>query len=225
MNIRALGRDEILIHTHIRKTAGTSLYRFLLNHFGFQGVMLTTAPFDTLGRFVELRSAGTLRAVAGHIPYGAHRWLGIERPWYMAVLRNPMRRLVSEYHYFHTHPTQPWSSVVRHMTSVEQYITWDQRDRNHMARTLSPGGRLEGDTAELLRRVRRDYAFIGFFERMTDTVDALAQALGGTPVTFPLENRGDYGPADDACLTYLAERYRHLDAIDHALYEELAATA
>jgi hypothetical protein len=221
MKSRPLGRDEILIHTHIRKTAGTSLYKFLLAHFGSQGVMLTTAPFDNLGRFVELRSAGTLRAIAGHIPYGCHTWLGIERPYYMAILRDPMRRLVSEYHYFRTNPMQPWFAIVSRMTSVEQFITWDMRDRNHMACTLSPGGRPEDDFAALLRRIRHDYAFIGTYEKLAGTIGALKREIGAEAVDFPLENRSEY-TADDTYLAWLTEQYRHLDSLDFALYEEFS---
>ena len=94
----AISAQQPLIFMHIPKTGGMSLFTALAEHFGTSiADLYNVSPRNAQ---VALRAfADPSRAVyCGHYGFGVHEWLN--RPAsYAAVVREPVARLVSLYHY------------------------------------------------------------------------------------------------------------------------------
>ncbi len=94
----AISPEQPLIFMHIPKTGGMSLFTALAEHFGTSiADLYNVSPRNAQ---VALQAfADPAKAVyCGHYAFGVHEWLS--RPAsYAAVVREPLARLVSLYHY------------------------------------------------------------------------------------------------------------------------------
>lgn len=101
--------DHPLIFLHLPKTAGTTLNAILLRQFSRDNIyFLRSKHFEqdlaTLKAAPE-NARYRIRLLQGHQPFGLHTWLAPGAK-YLAVLRDPVARIISHYHYVKTtnHP-------------------------------------------------------------------------------------------------------------------------
>ena len=104
---RAVKTDPVLVFLHIPKTAGLSFRRLLLDRYGQEGVAEVNSWDDYQG-FLKSVDPARLGAVLGHLPYGIHEKLGGRPTNYFTILRHPVARFVSDYHYIIASPDHPW---------------------------------------------------------------------------------------------------------------------
>ncbi|MEM6622517.1 MAG: sulfotransferase family 2 domain-containing protein [Pseudomonadota bacterium] len=102
---RAFLAEHVLLHTHIPKTGGSSL-----SH-GLAGIVGAVNTMDLrMNRRVDLDEMSDddlaeLLLLSGHFTYGVHQRFK-RTPLYIAAVREPVARAVSEYRYIRTHPKQ-----------------------------------------------------------------------------------------------------------------------
>lgn len=85
---------------HIPKTGGMSMFASMAEQYGVQIADLydMSAYNNETAQLEALLKDTEKHIYAGHFPFGLHEWLA--RPcYYMAVLRKPLERIVSLYHY------------------------------------------------------------------------------------------------------------------------------
>ncbi len=100
--------QPFLIFLHIQKTGGITLQRILRRKMGASlpqraiRLFSKTPQLTTLEAAVKSKQMGD-RYFAGHVCFGAHRFL--PHPYtYIALLREPVSRIVSLYTYSHANP-------------------------------------------------------------------------------------------------------------------------
>ncbi len=170
---------NVVLFTHIGKTAGSSLHEVLKSKFASSEIVAHGIERDFFYGINDL-SAGTTRCVLGHFGYGLHRLLPSDRvAQYVTLLRDPFERLLSLYSY------RP-EIKERYATPLD-YILDPGRPCNIMCLHVS-GFDCEPTARFALKRLAEDYACFGITERFNESVDWISAVLDlGTP-TYPKIN-------------------------------------
>ncbi|NNF55485.1 MAG: sulfotransferase family 2 domain-containing protein [Acidimicrobiales bacterium] len=111
------------VFIHIPKTGGVSVLQTLDRQVEKAGnLRCDAAPSavpDQLVATVQNRSGrGLTTIVHGHLPYGVHESLGLERARYFTLLRDPIDRVISAYYYLSAVPPESLSEVERDLISM-----------------------------------------------------------------------------------------------------------
>ncbi len=233
--------DTPLVFTHIPKTAGTSLKKSVI----LPNVRPGRAYWVLgVGKLIRDRPRD-VDVVLGHIPYGIHRVLPFRDVRYLTILRDPVDRCVSFYNYVlmcetgnpgHAgkvmgHPALADAKrlPIDEFYSLELYrnvqtkftagLLWD-RARNGLPAPLRD---VVAGEARMLRRAQRnlveEYWLFGLLDRIADTEDRMARALGweNRPVRdTSRQTRGWAGQVDPT--PSQRERIHELNALDVELY-------
>jgi hypothetical protein len=87
--------DPLIIFLHIPKAAGQTLLSIIARQYG-PGFL--QVPHGRAVTELSAQQQAQIAIIAGHIPYGVHQY--IVRPVsYITILRHPVQRVVSHYHY------------------------------------------------------------------------------------------------------------------------------
>jgi hypothetical protein len=198
-------RPEAVIFLHIPKTGGITLRRIIERQYDRRVVHSVGDPYWS---FYELPEAerSRIRLLQGHMPFGLHAALPGPST-YVTMLRDPIERVISEYHYLLRTPTAKFhetvtargmslGDVVREGLSVE----FD----NHQTRLLSddPWVPFGSCSDEMLEQAKRNlgerFAVVGLLERFDESVLLMKSRLGWRrPVYYVRRNvtRGRPAPA------------------------------
>lgn len=169
-----------------------------------------------------------VQAIVGHIPFGAHRALGIEADS-ITMLRHPVDRLVSLYYYVRRRG--PEHDLARYAAgSLADFAGSDYFElRNDMTRQLSGlSGEPDRHTlATAKHNLLHELAAFGTDARFDESLLLFQRALGWRTIHYRRENVTERRPpvaAVDAAVRRLLERNNELDLELWELAErELAA--
>lgn len=105
-----------VIFLHLPKTGGRTLTSVFRRQYGRSRVFEAYAPSaeEAIERYKDLSDEEKVefRAIVGHVPITLHR--EVPGPCtYVTLLRHPIERVVSDYHYVHRTPSHPKHEVVR----------------------------------------------------------------------------------------------------------------
>ena len=187
---------KFLLFLHLQKTAGMTLQELLRKHLGpglltrsvryFKGTSGQSRTLEDALRMVRKRD----RVFMGHFCYGVHRLLDFDTT-YITLLRDPVKRLVSLYHYSHTTPTAHYYKVARTMTPEEFLLKCRMLELdNGMTRLIAgdeddlfinrtPYGECDQRLLEKAKaNLERDFSFVGIQEEFDPSVLLLGQRLG-----------------------------------------------
>lgn len=216
-------RDHIVMHTHIEKTAGSSLTRGLLEAFGRGHV------WDIRGRKrekPELLSAADrdqIFVLAGHFPYGAHAGLFDRIPVYIACVRAPLQRFRSAYDFVRTRPNHPSYRRIQDKTfgqAVEDVLKAPKSRLNIMSRFLT--GQVQPGLAHLLKNVEDDYLIVSPSHRVNETLNALIPLLGGGTLEADLHRNRTPEPSSEDVGDF-RELFDRANALDVELMQYVEA--
>ncbi len=188
--------ESTLIFLHLHKSAGHTVNYVLEREYGprsihfFDGLRLRAAidEFKRLSGDKKLRR----RVICGHAPFGIHE--AIPRPSvYFTVLREPIDRVISHYHFILGRPHDPLYPVVEKM-SLPEYAG---RTDNMQTRFLSAWG--EPDTLfedhcppamldRALDNIEKHFALVGLLERFDETLLLLRAIFGWREVFYVNRN-------------------------------------
>jgi hypothetical protein len=97
-------RAPLLIFVHLPKTGGSTLARVLKDQYASDTVLSLYDSFSGAElQDVPRERLDGLRVVMGHFAFGAHRFV-TRRATYVTVLRDPVDRVVSHYHFVRHSP-------------------------------------------------------------------------------------------------------------------------
>lgn len=183
----AMEQPPLTLFMHIPKTAGVSLVSAMAGAPDPRALWLydddRSGIAEKLARFSP-RAFDDLRIVGGHFHHGIDRAIG--RPTrYFTLLREPQSFLKSFFFYCkyvrrHAH-LQDIDIYEALDARVEPYL--DNAFTRHFARVPCDRAVVASDLVSALRIMEQDFSFVGFVERMDESVARLSQLLG---ITIPV---------------------------------------
>ena len=186
---KQLSRNRCIVFLHIPKTGGVTLRRALKWKYPSRMLYEETLskPLEALDQ-VPLSERERARVVSGHLHYGVHEYIPRECE-YITVLREPVARVVSSYHYILGH-SKHWlhADLMRASDPLEELLRIDPSVDNHQTRMVSGrgGGEIASRTAkplgsDALEQAKRNlerFLVVGLTERFDETFILLRRALG-----------------------------------------------
>lgn len=223
---------QALIFLHIPKTAGTTLNRII--EWQYSPVSIFTvdphrirATIKRFKTFSEQRRRG-FRVVRGHLLFGIHEFLP-QGATYTTVLREPVGRLLSSYHFILRRPLHPLHrKLKRERLAVQDLIRLTPQRQNLQCRFISGigvNGVCDERALDIAKEnLSRSFRVVGLAERFQESL-LLMMASFGWEVPF-YENRKvakTRPPIDPAVIDAIREHNRYdLELYDFGkkLFEE-----
>lgn len=232
----SLPENPFILFLHLQKTAGMTLQELLRKHYGkgallrgidrLRGRSKEGLPLDEALRHAKRED----RMFVGHFCYGVHRLLDFPTT-YITLLRDPVKRLISLYHYSSTNPQAHYYKVARHMSMEEfclecrlleldngmtRFLAGDDED---LFINRTPYGECDGDMLRKAKaNIERDFAFVGIQESFDESVLLLARVLGwDNPYYLTLNVRKNRDKVDAPGEAFL-DRLREHNAMDIDLF-------
>jgi hypothetical protein len=172
--------DRTVIFLHLPKAAGSTLNRVIAQQYAPAEIYKTSGkPLSVIAP--EVAAEPRVRLIAGHIGFGVHRIL--TRPFtYITVLRDPVERMLSHYHFARKLTTHPLHAEIAAGLSL---VDASRRLANLQTRYLADDpvrGTSETAGRETLENAKenlsRDFAVVGLAERFEETLVLLGSRLG-----------------------------------------------
>gem|GEM_PF-919515 len=124
-------KAEILIFSHIPKTAGTSLRNILSNNYKNSEIFncygdnperkSTKQLVEELSQLLAQEKQPQIKVIAGHMGYGVHQLIPPYPVKHMTVLREPTERVISYYSHVKRHFKNGLGDVARRV-SIKEFI-------------------------------------------------------------------------------------------------------
>lgn len=227
--VAAMSTEPPFLFLHIPRTAGTTLNTLLARRFPPPTLLsLYTREDFRRHAVIDRETLARVRLIQGHVLLGDYeRFTFYETPVRVfTFLREPVSRVISEYHFLRTWPEQHLYALLREQgTTLSEYVTSTHKllrykGANFMTRVLSgldpverPDEALERAKANLADRL---VAF-GLCESFNASLLLLADVLGLTDLLYERQNvlrRPDADRASDAERELVAA----CNSLDVALY-------
>jgi len=215
---------------HIPRTAGTTLNRLLERHFPPETVLSLYSREDfSRHAAMDSESLARLQLIQGHVLLGDYeRFTLYDMPVRVfTFLREPVARVISEYHFLRTWPESQMYALLndQHIT-LSQYVTSGHRmlrykGSNFMTRVLSgldPVARPDEALATAMANLRDRVTVFGLTESFNASLLLLAEVMGFGDLLYERQNvlrRPQQERAGDAERALVAAR----NSLDAALYE------
>jgi Galactose-3-O-sulfotransferase len=236
VSMRSLHRNvkPTLIFLHIPKTAGTTLNRIIDREYGPSTVFSTYGPRsrEVMTEFIEMSEAqrSSIRVLRGHEFFGTHEFF---RPpvTYFTVLRDPVDRIVSHYHYVRRSPQHRFHRTVTSQNmSLKDYVCCmtAKELNNGQARLLSGQkldehfdfGQCSDELLEIAKKnLEKHFTLVGLTERFDETLILLKRSLGWR--RFPVyikKNVTQNRPLKDSLSTEVLNAIKRYNELDIELY-------
>jgi len=173
-----------LIFLHIPKTAGWALHEALLPIFGDAGSLRINNE-DEAAQLRRLPAAEfrRYRYVSGHFTFADIKDKCDSDARLVSIVRDPIRRLISEFNYMSTWTEHPYFELCRDMKFSKYMERVGDYPKGLQCSWLSGLGEAEGGLAV----IRQKFALVGTAERFDEFVEALGRLIG-EPLSAPRAN-------------------------------------
>ena len=220
-----------LIFLHIPKAAGSALQEIIVRHYqGAQGFRFTGDP-ERLAAFKSLsqEQRDSFDLLQGHVHFGLHTLLS--RPaTYITMLRDPVDRVVSHYHFVTANPDHYlYPQVVGRGLSLYDYaVTRASHELdNDQVRWLCAADHFEVPVGRVSRAMVEEAKWnltnavevVGIMERFDESLECLSAAFGWKDVAPLRRNANRHRPALDDVPSDTLDAIRRINRYDIELYE------
>jgi hypothetical protein len=218
---------DLLISVHIYKTAGSTFHSILDRHIKKEEVVYANfigiPEVESMLRNNETIDKEKIRLIHGHFPYGWHKYFN-RNCKYITFLREPVERIVSDYHYNkcsrfgHNYKFASTMSLQEYV-DVPELIDLD----NGMTRFVSgdfetPYGQLTNKTLEkAIVNIDNDFIFVGITERFDESIILFAELVKFRKIYYESKNitSKKSNKTDSGILNHIREKNK----FDIQLYE------
>jgi hypothetical protein len=206
----------VLIHTHIERTAGTSLRLALADLLGAGHVHNLNLPGAALPHLMAQDDRRKIWALTGHFPFASMDWAFARKPVYLASVREPVERFLSYYAFVTTSPGHPGNAFLAGKTPDQAIAAFLARDPplvvNDMSATLGISRR-----RDIASHLEKNYAIVAPRERINELIAKLYAIFGGDAAPTKIHNAG---PGEATAIEPSSRLlFRSRNQTDSALYE------
>lgn len=180
--------ESTIIFLHVSKAAGTTMHGILNQQYSknqtlrFNGIEsrneLLNLPISQLSQ---------LKLIRGHFAFGIHQFLDFPCT-YFTILRNPVARFISHYHYIHRSPDVPRHREISKMTLMD-FVTYEGSSFGNLQTRMlfglsdSPGDSHHEILDTVKQNIQSYFPVIGLTEYFDETLVLLRHQFGwGLPV-------------------------------------------
>lgn len=222
----------LAIFNHIPKTGGMSFHEFI-NRNVPDGTVLELYTIDNRDRLVALsrHEQSQLHAVVGHLPFSYFRTFKPAKPTeHITVLREPIERIISFYHYITRHQTHYLhDKIVQGSLSLHDFVQQrltlecDNLQVRYLCSDDLSGVAIGACTPQMLEQAKDNiasrFAAIGITEQFDDTLRLVAKAFDWRHVQSPQINVAPKVNKDAPCSAETRALIASTNELDLELYE------
>ena len=209
------------VYIHIPKTAGTKLRHVLMESYPSVGCSYGTPPFRRIASLepADLARFRTHPAVIGHESYATFRRHLVQDARYIAVLRNPVDRIVSHYNHAQSH----FPAYRERKVSLLRFLeTGGAETANLQTCYLSARGEdatpgVE-DVEEILARIAAGRLTVGIQEHLEESLAPLRLGGWAAPSAGGRINASTFGFTRASLTEAETDAIRTRNALDFRLY-------
>lgn len=216
------------VFVHIPKAAGSTLMTVLQREYGRDHVFLTyhiEEKQESGIAALSIEAQQPYRAYAGHFPYGVHTYL-TQSPCYFTVLRHPLKRLISLYHYIQRTPTHYLYEATQAL-SLEAFLTsgsTTELDNGQVRQLVGLHGEnlksiQEVDYQQAQQNLAQNFAVFGIQERFDETLLLLHHRLGWQKYPLYVSQKVAPKRANKPLAPDIDTQVRERNRYDFALYD------
>ena len=231
--------QQVCIFVHMPKAGGSTLQEILQRQYSpavtwniaGESVESVQHSVDCL-RLLPENEREHITCVKGHVPFGIHQWIP-GTPRYITMLRDPVRRMVSDYFFVLNTPHHSlFKQMQRDRLSLEDFVAlrheqglcdiycrllggvvnWDKLSSS--PQDLPPDAL---DTAK--SNMERYFAVVGITERFDESLLLLQMALGWRDISYERANVTPNKPSHFILTDQVLETIRRYNSQDILLYE------
>ncbi|MCB9849095.1 MAG: sulfotransferase family 2 domain-containing protein [Phycisphaerales bacterium] len=234
--------NDLLIFTHIPKTAGMTFKRLLGKQFPADRMPKIGPDYQgSINQIKALsdREKDRVQCLSGHIPYGIHGYFPGRTPHYIAFVRDPVDRALSEYFFLAKRPQllpligldvnaklTP-DAYLEHLSSLgmQDFQTRALCGYNDLVESVLPPypPMAVDDVDALIRDIIDAYAFIGTVERFDESLLLIKELFGWRSVCYVSRNVTGKNDKRRELKHTIAAEIRRLNPIDCILYSAIKA--
>ncbi|MFH0944088.1 MAG: sulfotransferase family 2 domain-containing protein [Planctomycetota bacterium] len=226
--------DRAVIFLHVPKTAGSTLRRILQRQFepGATHRLYGNHPEELFAHFKTLPEVTRLQIqlLLGHFDFGMHQHLASPAT-YVAVTRQPVERIISDYHYIRNNPGHVFHQTLMEANmGLREFVEcgeWKFND-NAMVRMFAgmldaPWGSLDEETLERAKNNIRDhFSLVGLTEKFDEALVLLARQFGWRSLYYERENVAVKKPPAATIPEDTVSGITRVNALDVDLYQFVA---
>jgi len=240
-------QEKTLIFLHNPRTGGTTLTttieRLFPIHAVFPGSLATRLTrrsvrirllwgglrtsqqiTDSLGQ-ASKKDKRKIMYLHGHLPFGVHALL--PKPCtYVTMLRDPVERIISLYHFLRRRPDMAWYDLLQDVNLRDFVADMDACGcNNNQVRRISGIKPDEPLTADTLERAKENltehFTVVGLTERFNETLLLLSQQFGWNwrDLLYFRRNAGKHARDQEVVSLGVTDLIRQRNQLDLALYQ------
>ena len=224
--------DEIIVFHHVPKTAGMSFHNFIENNLSSGSILALYKPDnrEILSNLSDQEKA-KVSAIVGHLPFSFFAELRFPKPLaHITILREPVSRIVSYYHYIKSSPTHYLHDHITNQNlSLKEFLACrptaelDNLQVRYLCNQdcwfLPIGSCTEDMLDQAMENLANSFAVVGLIEQFDLTLSMTAQTFGWSNLSSPFINEtprsGQHGQVEASDIADI----QSLNQLDLRLYE------
>lgn len=183
--------QKIIFFLHIPKAAGTTIDGVINRQYSKQYSPRVNG-LNNIHCLADLPDSqrANIKLIRGHFAFGGHQFISCPAD-YFTLLRDPVKRVVSHYHYIYRSPSLPKHEIVRDMSLREFVLNDELNDANLQTRMLLglSASKLSQQVSVLdavKDNIENHFSVVGLVEKFDETLVLLRQAYKWS---FPVYSR------------------------------------
>ncbi|SDC82903.1 MULTISPECIES: sulfotransferase family 2 domain-containing protein [unclassified Candidatus Frackibacter] len=218
--------NNLLIFLHIPKTGGTTLRGIIDKQYSSnkRWHAYEFLPLEQRIKEVPKKQLKKINYMAAHFQFGAHQYF--TRPYtYVTMLRNPIKRLISEYYHRRRNPNNPLYDKLQNI-SLKEFVSSDEFLSNSnlqlfmiRGRAVKPFNLKHNDLEEAKKNLEKHFSVIGITEMFDESLFLMKKEFGWEDVSYTKKNVTKSHPSKEEVPKEVVKIIEERNKLDIRLYK------
>lgn len=221
-------KPQKIIFLHVPKTAGTTFFQIVSKQYDENKIFYIDGMNvkKSLEHFKSLdnKTRNLYSCIYGHQPFGMHKFFN-EKTYYITLLRDPIERIISHYHYVLRTPTHYLHKTVKsNKISLKEYAKSGISSELSNGQTkLISGDESNSSNQEILikaiKNIDNHFYCVGFSDFFDETILLLKRKLGWKDVYYSKKNVAPKGSSKRIIPQSTIDEIAEANELDIKLYD------